>query len=214
MFSSVSLIAGQATAVQQPASLEVFDTAFVDLIDCGLCACTENGILLRANSAASQELASGRALKIVDGYVRCVAESQSDLLTALADAATKQKTRLLMVGKPGNRLPLVTTPIPLGDLTSPAVLLMLGQRALCSALATEMLAGRYALTHMERRVLGGLLHNHSPREIADAHSVSLSTVRTQIQSLREKMCVRSVEELLLVAAQMPPVRSRFESRVA
>ena len=43
------------------------------------------------------------------------------------------------------------------------------------------------------------------RDIARTKGVELSTVRTQIASIRTKLGVRSVEALLLRAAEVPPV---------
>ena len=68
-----------------------------------------------------------------------------------------------------------------------------------------MLAGAYGLTLAERRVLGGLVREASAREIAAEHAVALSTVRTQIASIRAKFGARSIDGLLLRVSELPPV---------
>ena len=45
----------------------------------------------------------------------------------------------------------------------------------------------------------------SPRDIAERHSVSLSTVRTQIASVREKTGAENIYALLREVAQLPPI---------
>ena len=87
----------------------------------------------------------------------------------------------------------------------PRALVVLGRRQPCSDLGLEMLAGSYGLTLAERRVLAALVREATPREIARQHAVALSTVRTQISSIRAKFGTRSIEGLLLRAAQVPPV---------
>lgn len=85
------------------------------------------------------------------------------------------------------------------------VLVVLGKRQLCSDLGLEMLATSYGLTLAERRVLAALVREATPREIAAAHAVALSTVRTQISSIRSKLGTHSIDGLLLRAAEVPPV---------
>ena len=93
--------------------------------------------------------------------------------------------------------------LPLAGDTGPLVLVVLGRRRACSELELELLAGSYGLTHAERRVLAGLMQEERPSEIAVRHAVKLSTVRTQISSIRAKLGTRSIEGLLLRAAEVP-----------
>ena len=87
------------------------------------------------------------------------------------------------------------------------VLVMLGRREPCSALGLELLASSYGLTLAETRVLAALTHKATPREIAAQNAVAMSTVRTQISSIRAKLDVRSIEGVLLRAAEVPPMAS-------
>lgn len=199
-----------ATDPSHQVQLNRLAAVLIDLIECGLIACDPDGKLLHANRSARRELAHGESLQLAEGSIRCANGSQSDLLGAFRDAAFKQKSRLISIGDDSHRLVVVTMPIPFGASETPAVLLMIGQRTLCSPLALEMLANRHHLTYAEHRVFRALLANQCPREIAASHSVSLPTVRTQIQSIREKVGVRSIDQLLLFAAQIPPVSARYD----
>lgn len=67
----------------------------------------------------------------------------------------------------------------------------------------------YGLTLAERRVLGGLLAEGAPRQIAAVNGVALSTVRSHIKSIRDKFGVHSIESLLIRAAGVPPVTTAW-----
>lgn len=185
--------------------------ALVDQIECGLVVCDSRGRLLHANRAARRELTDGRVLRLAHDALQVDSESHADLSAALHDAAIRQRSRLLWLGADDQQLMIVVRPIAVEAFgATPTALVVLGRRSLCSPLGLEMLAIRHGLTLAERRVFRGLIANRSAREIADAHGVCLPTVRTQIQSVREKVGVRSIDELLLRAAQVPPIGSLHE----
>ena len=77
-----------------------------------------------------------------------------------------------------------------------------------------MLSGVYGLTFAERRVLCSLVDDVSPRDIAASGGVSLSTVRTQIASIRTKFGVRNIEGVLIRAAEVPMVPSALRRQAA
>lgn len=195
-------------------TLDKLATALMDQVECGLITCRADGSLIHANRAARRELDLGHALWMSGDSLRCEAEMQAELNAALNDAAMRQRSRLLLLHGGGGveRLTAVAMPIQVDSLGVPAALLMIGRRNVCSPLGLEMLALRHGLTLTERRVLRALIASQSARDIADAHGVAMSTIRSQIQSIRDKVGVRSIEELLLRAAQVPPVSSWHEYR--
>ena len=185
--------------------------ALVDQIECGLVVCDSRGRLLHANRSARREMNDGRVLRLAHDALQVDPDSHADLAAALHDAAIRQRSRLLWLGVDDQQLMIVVRPIAIeGVGNAQTALIVLGRRDLCSPLGLEMLAIRHGLTLAERRVFRGLIANRSAREIANAHGVCLPTVRTQIQSVREKVGVRSIDELLLRAAQVPPVSSWHE----
>ena len=194
-------------------ALDKLAAALMDQVECGLITCRSDGTVIHANRAARRELDQGRVLMLVGNAVHCTVDSQAELNSALNDAALKQRSRLLLLGTGSDRLAAVAMPIQSEGLGSPAALLMVGRRNVCSPLGLEMLALRHGLTLTERRVLRALIASQTARDIADAHGVAMSTVRSQIQSIRDKVGVHSIEELLLRAAQVPPVSSWHEYRV-
>jgi DNA-binding CsgD family transcriptional regulator len=191
-------------------SLEHLALALMDQIECGLVALDAQGTLLHANRAARRELKAGRALRLFGNRLGCSSGAQSEFAAALHDAAIRQRSRLLWIGEGDERLMLVAMPLRAEDGAPPTALLMLGRRSLCSPLGLEMMSMRYGLTLAERRVLRALVASQSAREIASDHGVALSTVRTQIQAIRQKVGVRNIDALLLRAAQVPPVGSWHE----
>jgi len=181
--------------------------ALFDEIGCGLIVCDADGVLRFANHAARQEIAAGRLLSAGANRVQRAPGAGGDLDGALRQAAAKGRRTLVRLSNGNDRLMATTLPFRLPGVEQPLVLLMLGLRQPCTDLGLEMLAGSYGLTLAERRVLAALVREASPREIAEQNAVKLSTVRTQISSIRGKLGVRSIEALLLRTAELPPVAS-------
>lgn len=178
--------------------------ALLDKLECGLIVCNGEGALYFANHAAERELAAGRLLQRSGGEVRRAAGTSGEFDGALRQAALRGRRTLVHLVAGTDRLMVSVLPLE-GGSEGTHVLVMLGRRQPCSDLGLEMLAGSYGLTLAERRVLAALVREASPREIAAEHAVSLHTVRTQISSIRAKLGTRSIDGLLLRAAEVPPV---------
>jgi DNA-binding CsgD family transcriptional regulator len=199
-----------ARAARAPAprfSAEALMPALLDQIDCGLVACTGEGELLHANRAGRRELAHGGALWLAGGRLVCEASLRFDFEHAVREAVSSRRTRMLLVGPESDPLRVVVMPVFAESEEEPCALVMLGRRALCSPLGLQMMAIENGLTPLELRVLRALIDGRSAHEIALDHGVALSSVGAQIQSIRDKVGVRSVDALLLRAAQLPPVSS-------
>jgi DNA-binding CsgD family transcriptional regulator len=181
--------------------------ALVDEIECGLLVCAGDGRVQLANESARRELDDGIALRSDNGNLVACGGGSEPLMQAIRQAAQADRRSLVRVGREGDGLMVGVQ--PLGDPQTGArlALVLLGRRVLCSDLSLELLASQAGLTLMERRVLAALLRDSSPGEIAASHEVALSTVRTQIASIREKVGVRSIDHLLLRAAALPSFAS-------
>ena len=182
--------------------------ALMDRIECGVAACGPAGELLHANLAAHRELAEGRTLKVVDGRIQCVSSSREAWASALNNAALRHRTGLVDLGHGAERLSIAAMPMQVEGMGDPMIVIMMGRRSVCSALGLEMLASSHGLTYAESRVFRELVGNRTPREIAASHGVAVATIRTQIQAVRDKLGVRSIDALLLRAAELPPVFAR------
>jgi DNA-binding CsgD family transcriptional regulator len=179
--------------------------ALIDRIGSGIAAISADGQLFHANRSAREELARGPTLQVDGERVRCLRAYDAEWRAALHDAAVRQRSRLLWLGSDDARLRVIAMPMHVEGLATPAALVMFGRRSVCSPLGIEMLASRHGLTYAERRVFSALVENRSTSEIAAIHGVGMSTIRSQIMSIREKLQVRSIDALLLRAAEVPPV---------
>jgi DNA-binding CsgD family transcriptional regulator len=196
---------GMPPAARDEEPLHGLVAALADEVECGLIACDGTGRLWYANRSAREELATARALKMAAGCIHCAFGPGTDFDAAVFEAASHNRRRLLALGQPGDELLVSVIPLRgVGRATCP-VLIVLGRRGPCSELGLEMLARMHGLTLAERRVLGALLAQEPPRRIAALHGVALSTVRSQIKSIRDKFGVHSIEALLIRAAEVPPV---------
>lgn len=196
--------------IDQPTHARLLQ-ALMDRLEYGVLACGPRGELYHANLAAQQELDGDRLLGVTDGHVRAVPALQGVWSTALHDAAVRRRSRLVSLGDGLERLLVVTVPMRVQGIDAAAAVAIMGRRSVCSPLGLEMLAASHGLTYAESRVFRALVGNLSVREIAASHGVGITTVRTQIQSVRDKLGVRSIDELLLRAAEVPPVSAVLTS---
>ena len=182
--------------------------ALVDRIEYGVLACGPEGELYHANLAGRRELDSARNLCLAQGRVHCPHGSRDTWSLALRDAAVRMRSSLICLDGADERLMIALMPVQTSGIDAPAAVAMMGRRAVCSPLGLEMLSNSHGLTLAERRVFKGLVDNSTAREIAASHGVAVATIRTQIQAVRDKLGVRSIDALLLRAAEVPPVMAR------
>jgi DNA-binding CsgD family transcriptional regulator len=194
----------------QPAAGEIVDalrTMLLDEIECGLIVCDGRGMVLYANHTARQEMASGRLLRRAGDLLCTQGGSAGAVEGAVRGAVIGGRRQTVRLSQGSDRLLVSVTPLRPAGSTQSYALLVLGRRRPCSELGLEMLAGVYGLTWAERRVMAGLVRESTAREIAQENAIALSTVRTQIQSLRNKFGARTIDGLLLRIAEVPPVAS-------
>lgn len=213
MLSTYSLSGAWAP---EPAALSTSSLrALVDAVDIGLLVCDVGAQLLHANACADRMLRHGTPLGLLPGRRLGLPgrgdQANAELHRAMADAAGGRH-RLLLLGEAGESVPLALQPLPASS-GNPAqqVLLMLGRRTPAPDLALAMLCRLHALTDAEQRVLRGLLRGQRVTELAQAFGVKVSTVRTQVASLREKLGVHCMDDLLLMVAELPPMASALRS---
>jgi DNA-binding NarL/FixJ family response regulator len=82
---------------------------------------------------------------------------------------------------------------------------MLARQRGTQNLAVTFFARSHGLTPAEESVLRALCEGQQVDDIAAAHGVCVSTVRTQIRSLREKTGAASIRVLVQRLASLPPV---------
>ena len=101
------------------------------------------------------------------------------------------------------------TTVAVVPLASPAshdtALLLFARRQLCDGSTMALYARSCGLTAAESKVLGSVCSGLRPQQIALHHNVQVSTVRSQLSSIRQKTRSGSVRELLETIARLPPI---------
>lgn len=180
----------------------------LDEVDYGMLLLTGETHLAHANKAARRDLDAQHPLQLLGQEVRArLPQDVAPLRAALADATRTGRRRLLRLGDAATRCSVAVVPLPPGADGVRPVLLLLGRRKVCEELSVENYARAHALTLAETQVLKGLCEGLPPQQIARRQAVALSTVRTQIGSLRAKTGADSIRTLLAQVAQLPPMLS-------
>lgn len=178
----------------------------LDEIDLGVCLVGAGGKLLYANCTARDQLGPQAPLQIAGGLVSAALRvDQQRLEQALLDAQQRGLRHLICLGRGVGRLALSVLPMREPGAQAQA-LLVLGKRNLCGELPMLAFAREHQLTAAEQQVLHALCEGLQPQEIAQRHGVAISTVRTQIASVRAKTATESIRELVAMVAQLPPMQ--------
>jgi len=172
----------------------------LDEIDYGMVLLDGTGHVLHANQAAHAELDGGHPLRLVGRELGAQHAQDAGPLGAALDGARQGLRKLLMLGPAERRVPMSVVP-----LTEGVTLLVLGKRQVCEQLSVQGFARGMGLTPAETRVLESLCAGLRPNEIAQRQGVAVSTVRTQIGSIRAKTGVASIRELVRQVAVLPPM---------
>jgi DNA-binding CsgD family transcriptional regulator len=198
------------SAAQPPAHPPALWLArMLDEMDHGMLLVGSDGTLHHANQPARLELGRSDTLQLTGPRVHAVRrEQQGSLLGALADACHGRR-RLLMLGH-GQLLPVAAVPLSDGHRDSDVmVLLLLGKRQNFAGLTVDFFAHTHGLTGAEARVLQALCGGLRPKEVARQFDVAVSTVRTQISSIRHKTQTVSIRDLVERVGTLPPIASRM-----
>ena len=182
----------------------------LDVVDYGLILLVDDGHVVFANQVARRELDACHPLKLLgDTLVARDPRDVGALRTAVESAARKGLQRLITLSS-GSGEAVPVSVIPMTEKATHALqcaMLVFGKRKGCDVLSADAFARQYKLTTAEARVLKLLCNGGKPTEIADAQGVALSTVRTQIGSVRDKTGARSIPALVREVSKLPPMVS-------
>ncbi len=181
----------------------------LDELDTGVLVCDARSQPLLFNEAARRELAEGGVLVLLtDGSLEVPGGSGLLALRQAVHAAACEHRQQLVLLRCGERTLMVAVqPLRSGPAEPPCAVLLLGRRSLCPALAMQRLGGLYDLTDAEKAVLSGLVAGQRVGTLAHERGVAVSTVRTQVASLRAKFGVRRQDDLTRLVAELPPMVS-------
>jgi DNA-binding CsgD family transcriptional regulator len=187
--------------------------ALLDELDFGLIVCDIDGAVLLANWAARQELSSGRWITARNGALNQWAFPH--LGSAISSAVLRGRRQLVPVVEGETQMFVSVSPVAASGGTGDAnhALLVFSRPVVCSRIGLELLAARFKLTESERRVLTGLVAHRTPAQVAHDHGVAISTVRTQINSLRSKLGVSGQRALFNLVATLPALATALRGMV-
>lgn len=181
-------------------------TRMLDVIDYAILMMKGECEVVFANQIARAELDEQHPLQL-QGHKLQVrhARDGASLRQALASATRRGTQSMLKLrGAPGEDINVAVVPIADPD-QPPAVLLLCGKRRACEELSADAFARHHDLTLAETRVLKLLCAGHRPAGIALAFGVKLTTVRTQVCSIRAKTGSRDVGGLVQQVSRLPPL---------
>ena len=90
-------------------------------------------------------------------------------------------------------------------------LLVFAKQHLCDVSTVALFARARGLTSAEGQVLAQVCKGLRPAQIAHHHGVQVSTVRTQLRSIRMKTCSDTIRELVQKVSVLPPMARHLSS---
>jgi DNA-binding CsgD family transcriptional regulator len=179
----------------------------LDEIDYGVLLLGGDAQVLHLNHAARCELDAQHPLQLLGRQLR--ARDAADVVRlhdALHAACERGLRRLLMLGQDGHRVAVAIVPLRAGGAgDAAATQLSMGKRQMCGGLGVQWFARSHELTLAETRVLEALSAGLQPNDIAARHGVGISTIRSQIGSIRAKTRSDSIGALVRQVAVLPPL---------
>lgn len=189
--------------LQQTISVELV-LGILDALPNGLLVCDINGRVLLANEAARREIQTGMTFELsADGCIRGAHDATSRMLRVAIESAGRGSRSLISVGENEQRVFLATESLPSRGGGERSVLLLLNRSTICSEIALQLLGKLYGLTHSEREVLAGLLEGQRVQQLAATRERKISTLRAQIVTLKTKLNVSRIDDLLRLTALLP-----------
>ena len=181
----------------------------LDQLDYGVMLVGPTGQVRVANRIARRDCGdAASALRLVGEQLRARHEyDQQRLLRAIAGALEGRRS-LLTVACPDGPRTLAVIPVDDPDassLSEPAALVVLGRRQMCEPLTVDFFARSHTLTAAETGVLHHLANGRRPTDIARDIGVAITTVRSQITSIRLKTGSRNIGELMRLVTVLPPI---------
>jgi DNA-binding CsgD family transcriptional regulator len=178
----------------------------LDLLDYGILLLDAGARALHANRVATKLLGEATLLKLHEGRVDAARPEDAAPWREALQAAARRGLRTLLALGGTARTTVSVVPLARRDEGDrAATLVVAGRLSLCEVLSAQWFARRAELTHAEAQVLNMLCEGLRPNDIARQLDVQISTVRTQIGSIRLKTGASSIGALLREIAMLPPM---------
>jgi DNA-binding CsgD family transcriptional regulator len=198
-----------------PADLRDGLAWMLDEVDYGMVLLDASAQVLHANHNARAEMEGSHPLQCIGSRLQARRpQDKSALAQALRRAACGRRRCLLTLGDQGRAAMVAVVPLgprlgapQPGQGMGPTTLLVFGKRMVCEALSVHWFSQQHRLTLAEAQVLKALCDGAAPGDVAAQQGVALSTVRTQISSIRAKTGADSLRALVRQVAVLPPLLS-------
>jgi DNA-binding NarL/FixJ family response regulator len=163
--------------------------------------------LMYVNRTARAELMSGQSLLLRSGCLCAALQTQQGALADALAAARAGRRSLVAFGRDGESRMHAVIPVSAGGtpVDTPLTLLMSGLRDPFASVTLTLFAKAAGLTGSERDVLISLCRGVAANDIAAQRAVRISTIRTQIGSIREKVGASSLTQLIRKVSALPPM---------
>ena len=185
----------------------------LDQIDYGMLVLAGDHSVRYANHAAREALAGEHPLSLHGDELRARVNVEAGALRKALESARRGLRSLLVFGSGGRSVGVAVVPLQgalarrSGGASEPEMLLVLGKSAVGGDMAVGWYARLHGLTAAETAVLNQLCSGALPTEIARRQGVALSTIRTQIGSIRAKTGARTIAAVQRKVAALPPMVS-------
>jgi DNA-binding CsgD family transcriptional regulator len=202
---SATAINDTIAAVDSPRpSTDDLQIAALDEMDFGVLLVSDaQGTVVCSNAAARLTLGASHPLRVRDARLHSIdRRDTASLRSALTDVIERGLRRLVVLGCEPARAPIAIVPITMS--CGPIAMVMLGRPRVADTLAIEAYGRSHQLTGAEVRVLRCLCEGMAPQEIASRSKLGLSTIRSQICSIRQKTGAATVLALIADIAVLPP----------
>jgi len=163
----------------------------------------------RRRNTTGLSLVQGRVTAARPGHAEqlrtTLARTKSGLRGLLNLGSDPQASAVAVLPLP--RVVRVDGPAPSRCAQAPAnyALLVFSKQHLCDDSTMALFARERGLTNAEGQVLAQVCRGLRPAQIADRHGVRISTVRTQLRSIRMKTCCETIRELVQKVSVLPPM---------
>lgn len=186
-------------------------TGTLDELDYGIVIVDPDGRLIQANQVGQGHCTDPAGpCRLLHGHLTTRLRGEEQLMRRALDMAVREGRRsLLRLGEADRAESIAVVP-----LANNAVLFVFGRRQMCELLSVEHFARVNGLTNAEGLVLAALCDGDEPGAIARKFGVALSTVRSQITSIRQKTRTSSIRDLVRQVALLPPIVSALGREAA
>jgi DNA-binding CsgD family transcriptional regulator len=166
-------------------------------------------------------------LRVLHGRVIGYRPSDTEQFRRALERTKSGLRDFLSLGEAGHAAAVAVLPLgtqnPVGDkqahpslgsaIAEHYALLVFAKQHLCDASTMALFARERGLTSAEGQVLAQVCKGLRPAQIANNHGVRISTVRTQLRSIRMKTCSETIRELVQKVSVLPPMARQLSGQL-